>query len=359
MKRLFFTLILFIGPLLLWAQNSSGIDRRVVYLWDVTYSMHGGWYAKSGDGKVMIAGKEYTITKYSEKHDIYDKVLESLITSIKKEDPNTELVVIPFGSEVLEEWTYRATDDGKAALERHIRSFCELGDMVQATNIGGGLQYVKDHVFEASVPNTLVLLTDGVENVDEERFYRILDTWCDFCKERNVQGYYFALTNEAINPNLKTRLSNNCLKVIDANNYNPEKGFALSTSEFEIIGPNQVVLEEKNFNNSQINLEVSVFDSRAIQGSVKIKVTSEPNNYISVDSEISIDSQTRTVSLPITYKQSLPDLKRTMTTDEKGTPITLKLEQVSGTDKNSLRTQELTFNIINKKQKTLQIEIVK
>lgn len=359
MKQLFFTFILFVCPLFLWAQNSSGIDRRVVYLWDVTYSMHGGYYdAKGGNGKVTIAGQEYSIKKYSKKHDIYNDILEKLIDAIKKEEnPKTEIVVVPFGAEVLGGWTYRATDSGKAALEKHIRSFCELReDKVQKTNIGEALQYTKNCIFEASVPNTLKILTDGIENVNKERFYHILDTWCDFSTEKNVQGYYFILATDAINPDLKTRLEQCCFTVID--DLGNGNNFSLPISEFEIKGPSSVSLKD-NYENKKIELGVSTFDNASIQGSVNIKVTSVPNSYVSVDSEISIDSQTRTVSLPIKYKQQLSNLLQTMTTDEKGTPIILKLQQVSGSDKNSLRTQELTFNIINKELKTLQIEIVK
>lgn len=355
MKRLFFGLLLLMCLPLLWAQNSSSIDRRVVYLWDVTYSMHGGYYAKSGNGSVVIAGQEHSITRYDKKHDIYDKVLEKLVDAIKNvQDPNAEIVVVPFGAKVLKTWTYRATDEGKAALECAIRSFCELDeDKVQMTNIGGVLKYTIDHIFDASHYNTLYLLTDGIDNVNPEQFNEILNNWCSYCMEKNATAFYMVLAKEAINPDLRERLEKNCMTVV----VNPNIIVA-SISEFSITGPNQVSLED-NFNDSKINLEVSVFDSHAIQGSVKIKVTSVSNNYISVDSEISIDSQTRTVSLPMMYKQSLPDLKRTMTTNEKGTPITLKMEQVSGFDKNSLRTQELTFNIINKELKTLQIEIVK
>lgn len=353
MKRLFFTIILFICPLFLWAQNSSN-DRRVVYLWDVTYSMHGGYYAKSGNGTVKIAGKEHTITHYNKKHDIYDKTLEKLVAAIKSvEDPNAEIVVIPFGAKVLKTWTYRATDEGKAALEREIRSFCELNEeKVQKTNIGDALQYVRDNVFVDVRCNTLYLMTDGVENVDVKRFYQILDTWCEFCKGKNVDAYYLVLDKQAITDELSDRLSKSCLTTVI------DPIIIKGLTQFSITGPKCVSLED-NFNNKKINLEVKVFDSHYIQGEVKIKVTSASNNYINVDSEISIDSQTRTISLPIMYRQSLPDLKRTITTDEQGTPIILNLQQLSGNDENSLRTQQLTFNIINKKQKTLQIEIVK
>ena len=93
MKKTLLLLMLFL-PLLVMAQN---ITDRVVYLWDVTYSMHGGKCGKHFPHRFKyIGGKNIKIVEYNEKYDIYNEVMTALIEDIKKQDENTEIVVIPF-----------------------------------------------------------------------------------------------------------------------------------------------------------------------------------------------------------------------------------------------------------------------
>jgi len=120
--------LFFLLPAFVFAQENIG--RRVVYLWDVTYSMHGGYMTadKSKKGKVLVAGNNYEIVCYNEKYDIYTSIMNKLIADIDGQDERTEIVVIPFNDKVLEEsvWRSMATEKGKQYLVSMIRNFCEL-----------------------------------------------------------------------------------------------------------------------------------------------------------------------------------------------------------------------------------------
>lgn len=96
--KLFFLLFLFaLMPILSKAQEAP--QHRVVYLWDVTYSMHGGFVTAgiTGTGTVKIGGKSCPISHYDKSKDIYDKILNALVADINKQRENTEIIVIPFG----------------------------------------------------------------------------------------------------------------------------------------------------------------------------------------------------------------------------------------------------------------------
>jgi TonB family protein len=216
MKKILVVLALVMSAMGVMGQENY--NKRVIFLWDVTYSMHGGYFGTSGDQYVKIAGQSHLIKQYNEKYDIYDDALNVLCKYIdhtkNTSDTIVELVVIPYGNDVLDVWRYPATVEGKAELTKKICDFCELSPKkVQATNIGGALQFVKEKVNTADCANTLYLMTDGRENVDKQRFYYMLDTWCEFARERNIRGYYFALTEHALDKNLKERLSKTCFEM--------------------------------------------------------------------------------------------------------------------------------------------------
>ena len=119
LKTLFFLLLF---SAVTFAQENY--TRRVIFLWDVTYSMHGGYFGTKGDQQVIIAGQTHTITKYLKKYDIYDAAMDMLISDISSYNGDSiELVVVPFGSRVLGEWRASATMEGKTVLrseEHHV-----------------------------------------------------------------------------------------------------------------------------------------------------------------------------------------------------------------------------------------------
>ena len=135
LKTLFFLLLF---SVVTFAQENY--TQRIIFLWDVTYSMHGGYcggkYAPSV--QVVIAGQPQMIDRYAEKYDIYTEAMDMLVSYLDSyNDKNTELVVIPFGSKVIDgAWRVPATFEGKASLIDKIKNFCELShSLVGKTNI--------------------------------------------------------------------------------------------------------------------------------------------------------------------------------------------------------------------------------
>lgn len=203
LKTLFFLLLF---SAVTFAQENY--TQRIIFLWDVTYSMHGGYCGgkNAKSAQVNIAGQMYSIQRYSEKYDIYTDAMDMLVSYIGSfYGDTTELVVIPFGSKVVDgAWRAPATVDGKAFLINKIKGFCELRDtVVGKTNISAALEYAEYNVLDKDDSTSLYLMTDGIDNVNRNKFLTCLKRWCTY---PNVEGYYFALTDNALDSKLKTYL---------------------------------------------------------------------------------------------------------------------------------------------------------
>ena len=85
LKTLFFLLLF---SAVTFAQGNY--TQRVIFLWDVTYSMHGGYFGTKGDQQVIIAGQTHTITKYLKKYDIYDAAEENTLARVSGGHPSID-----------------------------------------------------------------------------------------------------------------------------------------------------------------------------------------------------------------------------------------------------------------------------
>ena len=133
-KRLFsFSLLLIVAVSMTFAQTKPEITGRIVYLWDVTLSMHGGYCDMSNNTPHVkkVGNQERKIPKYKKSDDIYDMVLEALIEDINDQIENTEIVVIPFGNKVLDCWREQGTEEGKSAITDKMKSFCDISQNVE------------------------------------------------------------------------------------------------------------------------------------------------------------------------------------------------------------------------------------
>lgn len=302
LKTLFFLLLF---SAVTFAQENY--TQRVIFLWDVTYSMHGGYFGTKGDQQVIIAGQTHTITKYLKKYDIYDAAMDMLISDISSYNGDSiELVVVPFGSRVLGEWRASATMEGKAVLCENIRNFCELSpDKVQATNIGGALEYTKDKVITAECKNTLYLMTDGMENVDVKKFYSLLDTWCEFSGERGVQGYYFALTDKALNKDLQDRLSRTCFEVWTEKDIEKNKKPEKPMCQVEVH--KEVVLSVVDDKGKNVALGYTIKSNR-LDKDAKVRFYVEDNPYVALDCVVELSNSATSVILQPQFKEAVNDI---------------------------------------------------
>ena len=231
-----FSLFAFLS-LSIFAQEAP--QHRVVYLWDVTKSMH-GYKEPGGTNKVVtVAQKDMLIEHYHKEYDIYDQVVEALIQYIKSYDATTEIVVVPFNDEILTDcvWRERATIEGKIRLEAKIRRF--FNDKITRTNIHKAFDYANGLFDGSKLPKAkkqseLYILTDGEHNATpKEQFYSMLSTWCaDVADKYNVKGYYFLLTDQAIkDPKLRDVLESTCIEIID---YYKKNFFSICKSKREL-----------------------------------------------------------------------------------------------------------------------------
>ncbi len=357
MKHIFrsFFLLIVLFPILSIAQEAP--QHRVVYLWDVTYSMHGGYVAGAfGEATVTVAGTSMMIKPYNKKRDIYDKIMEALIKDIKNQKVESEIIVVPFNDKVLDEFVWRqmGTADGKKILENNIRSFYNKEQT--KTNLCAPFNYSKKLFLpKAKYYSELKILTDGEHNFSKsDDFYKLLNTWCDFAEPNNIKGYYFVLAEEAISEKLRSTLHDcTCIELIDHfsgsfENPNP-------MNQFAIKGDQLVNLKDQY--NKPIRLSVVLNDvERPIQGTEKVRIYASSNPYFEINETVVINGKA-TVEVTPKPKMSLVEMQKKMPVD-KNTVVTLNFEQIKGDGKvNELVNNLCELRYVNKPQKTLTITI--
>lgn len=334
---------------------SAQVNKRVVYLWDVTYSMHGGYFAPfSVKGNVIIGGKNCHIDGYNKEYDIYDKIVDALVTDIEGQNEQTELVVIPFGSRVINSWREIATEDGKVRLINNIRNFCDISAAnTQKTSISGALEYARNNIFTAEVPNVLKLLTDGKENDNQPKFHHILDNWCEFAEERNIQGYYFVLSEEALkgNSDLRNRLERNCFTVI----FQMDEVVLSVNKSYITITPDKLICLVTEDYDKPLVLQVN-FEAGSPYANSKVRFVSDENPYLSIDEVKEVNSNTKELRLFCNYKMSLAEIRRQMPSGG-SVLIPIKFSLAEDNDDIQLQSESCTLEIINKKMKTIEIKI--
>ncbi len=359
-NKLLFPLFLSLFMLMpICAKAQEAPQHRVVYLWDVTYSMHGGHVVGAkGSKDVIVAGKPMPISPYNSKRDIYDEIMEALIADIRNQKIESEIIVVPFNDKVLTNsvWRQKGTADGKKILEENIRNFynCEQTH----TNLYSPIEFSKTlFVPKAKYYSELKILTDGGHNAPKpsrEDFYRVLMTWCDFAEPNNIKGYYFILAEEAIDEKLRSTLHDcTCIELIDHfggsfENPNP-------VNQFTIKGDQLVNLKEQY--NQPIKLSVVLNDvEHPIQGTEKVRIYTSSNPYFELDETVIIDGKA-TIEVALKPKMSLAELQRSMPTDE-NTVIVLNFDQEKKeTPVNELVNKSCELRYVNKPQKTLTISI--
>lgn len=354
--KLFFLLFLFVlMPICVEAQEAP--QHRVVYLWDVTYSMHGGFVTAgvTESGIVVVGGKSCTISHYDKSKDIYDKILNALVADINKQRSNTEIVVIPFGKKVLGKWSEIATEEGKTRIIKNIEDFCNIQpDDVQKTGISCALDYSQtNRIFSTKVPNTLKILTDGVENVSTSRLYHILDNWCNYAEANHIRAYYFILAEQALRVDLRKRLEDNCITVIEQLD---DVELAVSKSYVSVI-PDEILVklaEKKDIN------DIFVFKINFTAGKVGAKCdlqfSVEENPYFSLNETVKISEETKEVQLRPNYKMTLEEFRKNAPLDSP-TNLPINIKVLNDEEEVELQGGNWHITIVNKKLKSLKISV--
>lgn len=351
--------------LTIYAEAQEAPQHRVVYLWDVTYSTHGFRYEKGRETdtvRVKVAGKDMPVKCYNKKYDIYDKLINALIESIKLQNPESEIIVVPFDDKVLDTWRAMGTQEGKQFLIEKINTYYNKEQ--KYTNIHAAFEYAKNNLFvpKAQYYSDLYVLTDG-GHTDEQWppiplrsvFHDMLRNWCDFAEPNNINGYYYLLTDAVYEQDPKLKEILNESKCIQPFFGIPKGGFVAPTNRFVIKGPKNVSLKEQY--SQPVKLNVVLNDAeRPIQGTEKVHVYASSNPYFELDETVIIDGKA-TIEITLKPKMSLAELQRSMPTDE-NTVIVLNFDQEKKeTPVNELVNKSCELRYVNKPQKTLTISI--
>ena len=347
-------------PICTEAQDAP--QHRVVFLWDVTYSTHG---FKNGKETVVVkvAGKDMPVERFNKKYNIYDELVKALIESIKLQNPESEIIVVPFNNKVLESSIWRAmgTSDGKKYLMDKINSFYNSEQTY--TNIHAAFEYAKNNLFvpKAQYWSDLYVLTDGGHSdkrppiPSRSDFHDMLRNWCDFAVPNNINGYYYLLTDAvyAEDPKLEEILKESeCIKPFIGI---PKGGFVAPTNQYSIKGNQLVNLKDQY--NKPIKLSVVLNNAeRPIQGAEKVHIYASSNPYFELNETVIVDGKA-TIEVTLKPTMSLAELQRSMPTDE-NTVIVLNFDQEKReTPVNELVNKSCELLYINKPQKTLTISI--
>lgn len=277
-------------------------DSRVTYIWDVTYSMHGGAFGGSKKGSWTDAsGNTHTIVQYNAGYDIYDNVVEVLVEDIKKQRSSSELVVILFTDRVIDTWRYPATDAGKDALISKIRGYAGLDQ--QYTYISVPMQYALDNVFTNDTPDVLKLLTDGKDNDrDLGKFKSILSHWCEIAEQKDVYAFYVMLTDKAEDGAIKDIVLQQEKQCGRIHVISPQSQVVLDFPTINVS--KRLSLSVKEDYGKELSLEAVVTNAESLDEDIKVRVYIDENQYIALNETISISKAYRYYSLKPMCKMS-------------------------------------------------------
>jgi len=191
-KTILFALLCFVSTTVVFAQTKS---QRRIYLWDVTLSMHGE-RCVSGSADSDPSGKN-----------IYNEVRKFLIQDIESiTDESTEIVVLPFQEDILDEWREKADVEGKRDIIQKIERYPKQG--CSWTNIVRPMERVQTSIISSDKNNLLVLLTDGVQSDKyggKEKLIEWIQLWSQYA-ERNFAYCLYVMLGEGVDKDLQNEI---------------------------------------------------------------------------------------------------------------------------------------------------------
>lgn len=355
MKKLYLFIIFcgFIFPVFSQVSDVQ-IDRRI-YLWDVTWSMQG--HTKNPNAPSWASAKD----KYplNESLNIWDGVAAFIKNDINKiSNSNTELILLPFRTQIETTLTVKADSEGKAVLCKYIDDAKKMfgGEptdenikyLATNTNIVKPLQEAMSDYVNAKCNNLLILLTDGKSNDgqdNQEALMKLLSKWDAYVADNNVYLIYMMLSDAAQDDGIKDILEN----VDNAEIVEKEINF-----EFVDVYPERKV----DFNITDDKYVTIPFNAPMPKGT-RMAVKSSSEALITIDEVAEVENETLMFSLNYNSKE----LKALMGAMETlSIPLTLEIlnrEEIQQAHKKRLilKRKNVELVLINKIQKTLTINI--
>ncbi len=341
-------LILLTISSILWTERAQAqtsrqqkIDRRI-YIWDVTKSMQ-GHNSKTNDYDASI--------------DVWDKVVDFLKKDIEAiTDSSTELIMLPFQEEILDEWSVKATEDGKKQLLQKIDDAKSRFTDKTYTNISGPFEVAKRKFVSPNKNNLIILLTDGQQSKSyggQDKWIALLDSWQDYAKQNNAYLIYFMVTEAAEDARITDKIKNK-----------PSSDVVMPSSvipEFIDIYPETLLnfnIKDDHKSGLRIPLNKSKKGTELAAG-IKIAIKTAENAALRINTVAEIKDN----MLHIYPEYNFEELKATLGQKEVcEVPLTFELLNQDEIKENKhqmifLKSNNATLRLINKLEKVLKISI--
>lgn len=340
--RLFAIIVLVLsGCSLLFAQSGNVKDIRQTYLWDVTLSMLG---------------------KAPGAPNIWEQVKEAIISDIQQiSDDRTEIVVIPFQHQALDEWREYATLAGKAALISKIKAYkIPLHDFggkkTTMTCLYEPLQYVVDKVLSVDKVDILKLMTDGISDEHQAEYEELLSRWCQIAKEKDAFGFYIMLTNQAVEGRTVLEKINPCrFDAIDVADLG-----GTDVSLLMLTPPRNVAFNVREDYGKSLAFRLARSGSGKLQQGYKVHVYSVENEYIHVDAVAELQSDC-SITVKPDYLMPLEQMVDSLPVDV-NEKVMLRMEPAEGMDQlpyamTRILDAPTVMEMINKTEKTVKFHV--
>lgn len=350
---LIFVSILLSAPLVL-AQKNIPDKERYIFLWDVSGSLL--------PNKVeMDWGNNKPLKTNSNGNGLWNKLKESLVNSIDCIDVNeqSEIIVIPFYAQPLDEFRENANKEGKEKIKNRIKNFKYPDDVEQRTDLLEALKRFEEIVKDDCLDyiNYMYFYTDGahetVINKPEFDYKKVIDRINKFNKEATAPGRYiyrfYYLASSAADPDGKIReqeSDTNKFWVVDSLVDVKHIGLKTTTIIYNVCdNPNENIKRDVE----------KIINFRKDYGSYKGKIvfTPQENDYYDVNCKISNDASSLVIEvIPKKGVDSLPK--------EKEIIVNAKLEK-DERDKNQkyyyLLDHEFKIKCINTPQRCVSLSL--
>lgn len=342
MRRLLLCLIVVTLSLSSMAQSSKVKDVRQTYLWDVTLSMKG-----------KVAGCP----------DIWEKVKTAIIDDIMQiSDERTEIVVIPFQHKALETWREYATPQGKAALVGKIKAyklplFNFNGRMTTMTNLWAPLDYTVNNILTPDKTDILKLMTDGIPDMDQDKYEDLLHRWCQIAKQKDAYGFYIMLTDAAKQGLTTLEQINPCrFEPVDVSELD-----GTSVSILVLSPQSTLAFNVRDDYGKDITIKLTPSGSGNLPTGYKVHVYSEENEYIEFDQVVSLNAD-YTATVKASYKMTKEQMITSLSIEENEN-LFFKVEPADGMDEMPFAMTQIlddytVCEMINKPEKTVKFHVL-
>ena len=312
---------------------SAKKGARYIYLWDVTLSMSGVTFRSANQDR-----------HYDPKANIYADVKQFLIQEIERieDDGDSEIIVLPFRTQIDATWREKADRDGKNKLISLIGNY-PIQEKSN-TNITGPIDSVKREIIKPDRDNRLVLLTDGMQSSGfggKGSLMSLIETWDEYAGENYAHCLYVMLGEARDND------------VVDA--ITGMRHMSYVTEQIVLQPEPSVAINMKDDWGKPVVIEMKKKSDGPMPDNIRIRVVSEPNSYASVEDESTV--RDGRISFGIDYSV---DSLRAIPTEKFSIPLRLVLlnqEEIQNEGKTivTINPNNPVLELINKPEKRLTI----